>query len=99
MRGDCGGVSMNPGRELDALIAEKVMGECLWEIWSVVDGVAKSTHPDGLSYKCQSRAQAESYASGFQWRVTIMEPNPAPYSTSIEVAWEVVEKLKMTVSA
>lgn len=86
---------MPAGREMDALIAEKVMGhrpeygcfvddghsdDCVTDICDCV--IAESLHKDGEKFpdKCQ------------YWRVV----DPFPYSTDIAAAWEVVEKIKDT---
>lgn len=67
---------MNPGRELDALVAEKVMG-C-----SVRNGhcCCEPNRPHGRS---DYRAEQQRVYCPLK-----------PYSTSIEAAWEVVEKIK-----
>lgn len=49
---------MKPGRELDALVAEKVMGETRPRVWGTINAGIR------------------------------------PYSTSIEAAWQVVERIK-----
>lgn len=68
---------MNAGRELDALIAEKVMGiKVTWE--TVLD-------EEGLEYE-----QAYETKNGKTYRII---DEVAPYSTDIAAAWEVVEKL------
>lgn len=84
-----------PGRELDALIAEKVMGDLIWEIWFAPVLALQDHDPNGIRYACQSKAQAESYLPSFpaEWKATIMEPSPEPYSTDIAAAWEIVTKL------
>lgn len=62
---------MKAGRELDALVAEKVMG---WEVWGF----------DGDPGPC--RESSEGYI--WSWRP----------STDIKAAWEVVERLGLTVT-
>lgn len=57
---------MNPGRELDALVAEKIFGFVI--------------NPENISFV--------SYNS--EYRSNFLNKD---YSTSIEAAWEVVEKL------
>ena len=71
---------MNPGRELDALIAEKVMGHI------VVGGPIEH----GMRRIFQGPRGADSW-----WIEVNCQPNYIPYySTEIAAAWEVVEKLK-----
>jgi len=72
--------NLQPGPELDALVAEKVMG---WEY--VIDGegtgwVDKATEQFVTGYNNDDPSQPEIA--------------PPPFSTSIAAAWEVVEKLK-----
>lgn len=67
---------MNPGRELDALVGEKVFGItfCVCSNWD-----CNNTY-NGYYLKCNQ-------CKG-------MIPYPAPYSTDIRAAWEIVGKLK-----
>lgn len=67
---------MKPGRELDALIAEKVMGLKRSDHWPVVD-------------LREDRSRPLDRWDDDQGNIV---PLPA-YSTSIEAAWEVVEKI------
>ena len=78
---------MNAGKELDALVAEKVMGG-IWDEgrcricgWSLV--------PDGEAGcwkdNCSMRPPPERSAD-----------EPAPYSTDIAAAWRIVEKMAAT---
>ena len=64
---------MNPGRELDALVAEKVMG---WTDVQVVNDPPFNT------------TMGRTVIHGELYRFNV--PN---YSTNIEAAWEVVEKV------
>ena len=76
---------MKPGRELDALIAEKVMG---WTDVHLHDGTAKDTKLTTLFYgEWVGRPRGE----GALRRVL-------PYSTDIAAAWEVVEKMRASYS-
>lgn len=68
---------MQPGRELDALVAEKVMG---WE--RITDGALIWWEKDG------KRGHPDSYFNSFPC-----------YSTDISAAWQVVEKIPMTIYA
>lgn len=79
-----------PGRELDALIAEKVMG---WvsiphpEPENLFPGVragARSWFPPNNDYAYWRERFGPGYANGVSF---------PEYSTSIEAAWEVVEKM------
>jgi hypothetical protein len=69
---------MKPGRELDALVAEKVMG---WEPWPSQIGSDRWKGPDGEPR--YTWIEARAFAGLMEWRP----------STSISNAWEVVEKL------
>ena len=60
---------MNPGRELDALVAEKVMG------WTY------------------SQSAMVWYPSGLHPMANVFGHTIPNYSTSIEAAWQVVEKI------
>lgn len=74
---------MNPGRELDALIAEKVMG---WEWYS-------KEKLNELGYNTNKNLLLPSnigQADGNGW--CAIESHISPYSTDISAAWEVVEK-------
>jgi hypothetical protein len=64
-------LEMPAGRELDALVAEKVMG------WELRQCERHKTEPDG-------------YACGLCWG---WDQFPA-YSTDIDTAWQVVEKMQ-----
>lgn len=80
---------MNAGRELDALVEEKVMGfvwnearcrVCGWPITDLeVAGRAYCTKDS-----CALRPRPEHRAD-----------DPAPYSTDIAAAWEVVERFQV----
>ena len=79
---------LSAGRELDALIAEKVMG---WEY-------AQSS-PDPAKYFCKEYGNnagwwyRPSMTPGVKhWGCATCSP-PPEYSTDIAAAWEVVEKL------
>lgn len=69
---------MSPGRELDALIAEKVMGLNVIEEW--VFETRSAACPDG-NYGCLVMHYEQ------------VPIKPKSYSTAISAAWEVVEKL------
>lgn len=72
---------MKPGRELDALVAEKVMG---WT-WSLDEktGWWTLTSPEGRIGMCENKSVL--IESGLHF---------PDYSTHISAAWEVVEKIK-----
>ncbi len=61
---------MNPGRELDALIAEKVFGLSIWNCPNLGPLIRRNGGVDDLWYEYLKE-----------------------YSTSIEAAWEVYEKV------
>jgi hypothetical protein len=72
-------LEMEPGRELDALIAEKVMG---WTDFSPID--PKYDHSVGVN----------GYRRNFARRPNKEREEPIPlYSSDISAAWEVVEKM------
>lgn len=68
---------MPAGRELDGLVAERVMGRC--------------PHREQRRYVHQSDTGFECVACG---KDVYGRENCPAYSTSIEAAWQVVEKLK-----
>lgn len=73
---------MNAGKELDALIAEKVMGWTKAEISNEYGKILVLGNP-----KLKEK----------DWIMMPAEYNPyLPYSTDISAAWEVVEKLSKT---
>jgi hypothetical protein len=73
-------LGLKPGRELDALIAEKVMGfRCVVDkgngnVSWIAYGVYGETHTPPMAWK--------------KWNYKV-----PPYSTDIAAAWEVVEKM------
>lgn len=77
-----------PGRELDALVAEKVMGwtkePCIrYGMWK-----AEQTEHPGFRWTAPGESIKESYIKDRSY--------PAPYSTDIAAAWQVVDKLQTT---
>lgn len=72
---------MNPGIELDKLIAEKVMGWTEVEIVQVVSG--------GPQLQGVKHGTIASQHTSYKPKLTIPK-----YSTDIAAAWEVVEKLE-----
>jgi hypothetical protein len=77
--------NMPAGREMDALIAERVMG-MQWYSWTdeAMGGIIRGLRfPDRFSY-----AVLEFYE-----RTTIEYPALEPYSTDVKAAWGVVEKM------
>jgi hypothetical protein len=78
-------LAMQPGRELDALVAEKVMGLC------VLDSV--NMYGDGCVVSDAGMDEWEKHREyGKVDDPDLLEP----YSTHIAAAWEVVEKMKAT---
>lgn len=71
---------MNAGRELDALIAERVMG---WKIWKYLGpmGPTQRLAPPKLTFSLKPGAINEI-------------PEIPSYSTDIAAAWLVVEKIR-----
>ena len=81
---------MKAGRELDALIAEKVMGTPkYWSVWFAC------SHYGNFNGLDQAQAYAEKIQGDFKAHVLPYSDEPN-YSTSIEAAWEVVERLVST---
>jgi hypothetical protein len=81
---------MNPGRELDALVAEKVMG------WGWRRGTSSSSgeivkwlkHPNSFGFKQLKVAHGdEPFASNWTYDIS-------RYSTRIKDAWQVVKRLR-----
>ena len=79
------------GRELDALIAEKVMG-LPPEQWRH-DAPGCEDIYYNVCNRCGLSQNSKSDAEFYQERC----PEPAPYSTDIAAAWLVVEKLRLAV--
>ncbi len=76
---------LEAGRELDALVAEKVMGLCLHE-WPVI------TDDDwNWEVRCP-KCNTTKY--GGHSDLMPIEGYTEPYSTDIAAAWEVVEKIE-----
>lgn len=87
---------LKAGRELDALIAEKVMGEPPMLSWQVLSPDEKSSCLGGTKDECErwlaehARNFPYSVYAGYHvgaWR------RYARYSTDISAAWRVVEKM------
>tara|TARA_Y100000310_G_scaffold189061_1_gene189026 strand:- start:7047 stop:7487 length:441 start_codon:yes stop_codon:yes gene_type:complete len=85
---------LEAGRELDALVAEKVMG---WNVWRSKYGYFNVEHPDMPSQVSGHGTERYSPQTGKKlpapkwwddWAVDI-----PMWSTDISAAWEVVEKL------
>lgn len=89
-------VTIPAGRELDALIAENIFG------WTWSQEKHRVADPDGYSIrKLLIPPNGEWILRAYELEPgmnSVRIPIP-PYSTDIAAAWEVVEKLKMTVSA
>ena len=71
--------TVKPGRELDALVAEKVMG--LRFVW-------RSQLTDHYGYN------AGVWTIPTKWGTMDLTEEPPRYSTDIAAAWEVVEKMR-----
>jgi len=78
-------LALEPGRELDALVAEKVMGWTEVECFGVINNRVKNPPTPGCEVII-----ARGRNRGRSLRII-----PC-YSTDISAAWEVVEKLKET---
>jgi hypothetical protein len=84
---------MPAGREMDALVAEKVMGNKLEYGCFIDDGYADDCVTDicDCAIAESLHKEKEKFPDKCQyWR----ELDPLPYSTDIAAAWEVVKKLK-----
>ena len=75
-------IDLPPGRELDVLVAEKVMGWRSGKCNGFVDEYYSG-------WRCQECGTTGQW--GFQGE---HEKEPSPYSTDIAAAWEVVEKIE-----
>ena len=75
---------MKPGRELDALIAEKIMG---WEFHNAYAG-ERYLFPPHLIEFVQSSISMKSGLMEF------VPPAPPYYSTDIKDAWKVIEEME-----
>lgn len=81
---------MKPSRELDALVAEKVMG------WYYID------HPYPENLWVEPGKRTTFFPPHFKWSMEEEKKMPGisngiscpDYSTDIQAAWQVVEKLK-----
>jgi Phage ABA sandwich domain len=78
-----------PGRELDALVAEKVMGNVAWDV--VIAGCSRGGR------RCGTVAEAKEYRKAlqkfYQVGAIVLHDTVSEYSTDIAAAWEVVEKM------
>ena len=80
-------LALEAGRELDALVAEKVMGWTWGEYSPPVEGPSKILRPPESWAPSPDRAPgSEVSCPGWHFRVP-------QYSTDIAAAWEVVEKM------
>lgn len=78
-------LGMEAGRELDQLVAEKIM-----EI-----DLIRMVHPDEyVTMEMAIDAGDRSLAGSLYRQAEFEQIEPPPFSTSIEAAWEVVKKLK-----
>jgi Phage ABA sandwich domain len=86
------------GRELDALIAEKVMGLTLdWhhaKILAIVDLPESVVSNNGRGVFCRcSGCDLNGYGNEVMWEVRCPTPLCPRYSTGLTAAWKVVEHL------
>ena len=87
------------GRELDALVAEKVMG---WTAWRSKHGYFNITDGDGNSHTCDPATSKYDPETGERlpepkwWDYSTELPD---YSTDIAAAWPLVERFGITVYA
>lgn len=72
-------MELKPGRELDALVAEKVMG---------------LTVKDGWLFECRTVPCPDGKPGCCVIHTDYFPVKPKPYSTSIEAAMEVLQKVK-----
>lgn len=79
---------LKPGKELDALVAEKVMGI---DLTAPCNGEMEIYYTTPYCVKCGYEFSKDDYRYGPHTY------NPRHYSTSIAAAWEVVEKLNLSV--
>lgn len=81
---------MQPGRELDALVAEKVMG--LGPYLGKFTTTLNCGHE--MSYQISNPDDRVYIECQCSWTGWISRSGPMPYSVDIASAWEVVEKMK-----
>lgn len=83
---------MEAGREMDALVAEKVFGFPKWEpfIRSVIPHEPCGTSLDGCPY---DKSNHFKYFNETKLKEERNIKHPKPYSISISAAWEVVEEM------
>ena len=83
------GQELSAGRELDALVAEFVMGDVEWDV--VIEGCSRA----GL--RCATREEAEAQKPKLAERYLVgpvtLHGDVPEYSTDIAAAWLVVEEL------
>jgi hypothetical protein len=77
---------MTPGRKLDALVAEKVMG--ISPYWTVMFG---GSFFGNFATQERARHRAKEIQGDFKAQIIPYHEEPG-YSTDISAAWEVVEK-------
>lgn len=76
---------MPAGREMDALVAEKVMG-----LTVVPDLIS------GSGFRATDMSRPSAFQPELEPPMPLFEANPIkPYSTDIAAAWEVVEKIRL----
>lgn len=77
---------LEAGRELDALVAEKVMGDVAWD--AVIAGCSRGGR------RCETMAEAEQYRESLRAHYTVgdivLHDSVPHYSTDIAAAWLVV---------
>jgi hypothetical protein len=87
-RHDRGGIKMKAGRELDALIHEKIFGKCGHVLAVYKKDNKNAWMDDYTNYRCKKCKTATFRGLAYREGGTVC-PN---YSTKIEDAWLVVEK-------
>jgi hypothetical protein len=85
-------LSMPAGRDLDVLVAEKVMGQCQHRDGYTQDDAAPFNFY-GLTYACKSPGCNHRVVMGPGQRA-VLTFGPPEYSTDIAAAWEAVDAIR-----
>jgi len=79
---------LEAGRELDALVAERVMGDIAWDY--VIEGCSRC----GREFATVADAEAHRANSRYLVGPIVLHSSVPAYSTDMNDAWRVVEKMR-----
>lgn len=85
---------MSPGRDLDVLIAEKVMGVPVRIEWAVTWTDERGRLATYTEEEVHAREKCAAFRSRGLDAEVFSEPQAEPYSTDIAAAWTVAEKVR-----